>query len=169
MLWPELALAALLIALDVTARLVLHLPNVSPVAASALFAGVMLRHRSLAVAVPLAAMAIADTFTGFYDWRVMAVVYAATMLPAFAGMLARTRAFRVVIPTMLACSLIFFVSTNFAVWAFSGLYSLDMAGLIQCYVAALPFLKYTLIGDLLWTTAMFGGAALAPRAIAFAR
>jgi hypothetical protein len=162
-LWPDLALAALLIALDVTARLVLHLPNVSPVAASALFAGVMLRHRSLALVVPLAAMAIADSVSGFYDWRVMAVVYAAMALPALAGMLARTRAIRVVAPTMLGCSLIFFLSTNLAVWAFSGMYSPDGAGLMQCYAAALPFLKYTVAGDLFWTAALFGGAFLVQR------
>src|ERR1044072_8388152 len=100
--WPDLALVAFLVALDVTARLLVHIPNVSPVAASALFAAVFLRHRSLALVVPLAAMAIADAVGGFYDWRVMAVVYAAMALPAFAGMLTRSRALRVAVPTMLA-------------------------------------------------------------------
>lgn len=162
-LWPDLALVVFLIGFDVAARTLLHTPNVSPVAASALFAGVMLRHRSLALAVPLAAMAIADSVSGFYDWRVMAVVYAAMALPALAGMLARTRAFRVVLPTMLACSLVFFLSTNLAVWAFSGMYSLDASGLTQCYAAALPFLKWTVAGDLFWTAALFGGAFLVQR------
>ena len=64
---------------------------------------------------------------------------------------------------MLSCSLIFFVTTNFAVWAFSGMYSLDMAGLTQCYVAALPFLKYTVAGDLFWAAVLFGGAWLVQR------
>ena len=32
----------------------------------------------------------------------------------------------VIVPAVLACSLIFFAATNFAVWAFSGMYSLDM-------------------------------------------
>ncbi|MEA2982402.1 MAG: hypothetical protein QOF09_4225 [Alphaproteobacteria bacterium] len=153
-----------LIGFDVAARLLLHVPNVSPVAASALFAGVMLRHRSLALAVPLAAMPIGDTFAGFYDGRVMAVVYAAMALPAAAGILARRyRVARVIAPTVVACSLIFFATTNLAVWAFSGMYSLDMAGLVQCYVAALPFLKYTLAGDLFWAAVLFGGAWLVRR------
>ena len=162
-LWPDLALVAFLIGFDVAARLLLHTPNVSPVAASALFAAVMLRRRSLALAVPLAAMAIADSVSGFYDWRVMAVVYAALALPAMAGMLARTRAMRVIVPTMLACSLIFFLSTNLAVWAFSGMYSPDTSGLVQCYAAALPFLKYTMAGDLFWSAVLFGGAFLVQR------
>jgi hypothetical protein len=58
-------------------------------------------------------------------------------------------------------SLIFFVLTNFAVWAFGTIYSFDWQGLVQCYVAALPFLDKTVIGDLFWNAVLFGGAALA--------
>jgi hypothetical protein len=43
------------------------------------------------------------------------------------------------------------------------MYSLDMAGLTQCYVAALPFLKYTVAGDLFWAAVLFGGAWLVQR------
>ena len=127
----DILLVLFLIGFDVAARLLMHVPNVSPVAATALFAGMMLSRRSLALLVPLAAMLIGDALTGFYDWRVMIVVYAAMMLPAVASILAsRYRPSRVVVPAVVACSLIFFVTTNFAVWAFSGMYSLDTAGLI---------------------------------------
>src|SRR3954453_3744106 len=163
-LWIDVALVVFLIGFDVAARLVWHLPGVSPGAASALFAGMILRRRPLALVVPLAAMPIGDAILGFYHWQVMAVVYAALTLPAVAGMLARrVRAFRVVVPTVLACSLIFFVTTNFAVWAWSGIYSADMAGLIRCYKMGLPFLKYTMAGDLFWAAALFGGAWLVQR------
>jgi len=160
----DLLLVALLVGLGVGARLLPLTSNVAPIAASALFAGMMLRHRPLALIVPVAAMLLSDLVIGFDDWRIMSVVYAALALPAAAGILARRyRLSRVVVPTMLSCSLIFFATTNLAVWAFSGLYSLDMAGLIQCYVAALPFLKYTVAGDLSWTAVLFGGAWLAQR------
>ena len=160
----DVLLVLFLIGFDVAARLLLHVPNVSPVAASALCAGMMLSRRSLALAVPLGAMLIGDAFAGFYDWRVAAVVYAAMMLPAAVGMLARRyRASRVVAPAVVMCSLIFFAATNLAVWAFSGMYSLDMAGLIQCYTLALPFLKYTMAGDLFWAAVLFGGAWLVQR------
>ena len=160
----DVLLVLFLIGFDVVARLLLHVPNVSPVAASALFAGMMLRRRSLAPVVPLAAMLIGDLLIGFDDWRVAAVVYAAMVLPALAGILAsRYRPSRVVVPAVVACSLIFFATTNLAVWAFGGLYSLDMAGLMQCYTLALPFLKYTMAGDLFWAAVLFGGAWLVQR------
>jgi hypothetical protein len=171
-LWPDpsrdlsrdLALVLFLIGFDVIARILPHAPSVSPVAASALFAAVVLRRPLLALLVPLAAMPLGDLVLGFYDWRVMAVVYAALTLPAVIGMLARrARLSRAVLPSVLGCSLIFFVTTNFAVWAFSGIYSRDMAGLVQCYIAGLPFLKYTVAGDLFWAAVLFGGAFLVHR------
>jgi hypothetical protein len=65
-----------------------------------------------------------------------------------------------VIAAMLSCSLIFFVTTNFAVWAFGSLYPHSWQGLVQCYVAALPFLDKTVLGDLFWIAVLFGGAWL---------
>jgi hypothetical protein len=40
------------------------------------------------------------------------------------------------------------------------MYSHDTAGLVACYVAALPFLHLTVAGDLFWSAALFGGAFL---------
>jgi uncharacterized protein DUF6580 len=154
----ELSLAMSLVALDIVARLAPHAPNVTPVAASALFAGMVLRSRALALAVPLAAMLVSDLVVGAYDWRIMGVVYAALALPALLGMWGRAwRPVVVLAPLVLASSLLFFATTNFAVWAFSGMYAHDLHGLVHCYVAALPFLYHTVAGDVLWTTLLFGG------------
>lgn len=160
-LGSELMLAGALVGLVVIARLLPHAPNFTPVAAAALFAGVMLHHRGIALAVPFAGMIASDTVLGFYDWRVMSVVYASLALPAVIGMLAKhIRVSRMLVPAALCGSLLFFVTTNFAVWAFSGMYPQTMNGLIACYLAALPFLKNTVAGDLFWSVALFSGAYL---------
>lgn len=157
----DLALVAFLIAFDVTARLVPHEPGLLPVAASGLFAARVLRAPALAVIVPLAAMAISGFGFAADDWRVTLVVYAAIAVPALAGIYSRRwRGALAVVGTMLSCSLFFFASTNLAVWAFSGMYALDWQGLTQCYVLALPFLQKTVMGDLMWTAVLFGGAWL---------
>src|SRR5262245_9500939 len=152
----ELSLAMCLVGLDIVARLAPHAPNVTPIAASAVFAGMVLRSRALALAVPLAALLVSDLVVGFYDWRITMVVYAALALPA---LLARWgRAWRpavVLAPLVLSSSLLFFTTTNFAVWAFSGMYAHDLQGLIHCYTAALPFFYNTVAGDVLWTTLLF--------------
>jgi Family of unknown function (DUF6580) len=160
-LWMDLLLVAFLIGFDVASRLLPHVPGVWPFAASALFAGRMLRIPALAVVVPIAAVLLSNVAFAGDDWRIMIVVCAAITLPAFAGMLARRwRGAVPVIAAMLSCSLIFFLTTNLAVWAFSGMYPLTWQGLTQCYVAALPFLDKTLLGDLFWTAVLFGGAWL---------
>jgi len=164
-LWMDILLVAFLIGFDVFARLLPHAPGVWPFAASALFAGRMLRVPALAVIVPLAAVLLSNVALAGDDWRITLVVCAAITLPAFAGML--TRRWQGAIPiigAMLSCSLIFFVTTNFAVWAFGNLYPLTWEGLVQCYVAALPFLDKTVFGDLFWTAVLFGGGWLVQRA-----
>jgi hypothetical protein len=156
--WTELALVACLVGVDVIARLLPHAPDFTPVAATALFAGAILRIRALALLVPIAAMLVGDAVLGFYDWRVMSVVYVAFALPAIAGWLTRRwRAPLVFVPAILSCSLLFFVVTNFAVWAFEGIYPPNVEGLTECYIAALPFLWNRIAGDLFWATLLFGG------------
>jgi hypothetical protein len=160
-LWMDLAMVAFLVALCVTARLLPHAPDFTPVAASALFAGRMLRIPALAMVVPLAAMALSGLALGGDFWQVTLVVYAAMTVPALAGIYSRRwRGAAPVAATMVACSLFFFGASNFAVWAFSGMYPLTWEGLVACYIAALPFLQRAVLGDLLWTAVLFGGAWL---------
>lgn len=157
----DLSIVAALVGLVVVARLVPHAPNFTPVAACALFAASILRVRALSLLVPILGLLLGDALHGFYDWRMMAVVYAALALPACAGCLShKLRGPSMVVPVMLASSVGFFLITNFAVWAFGTLYAPDMAGLVTCFTAALPFLKYTIAGDLFWAAALFGGSWL---------
>jgi uncharacterized protein DUF6580 len=153
----DLWLASGLIGLDVAARLLPHPQNFSPLVATALFGGALFRARPLVLVMPLVAMAAGDAMLGFYDWRVMATVYAAICVPAGLGLLARRFPAVAVWPLAIASSLVFFATTNFAVWAFGTMYSHDVAGLTACYLAALPFLKNALAGDLFWTALLFVG------------
>ena len=166
----DLLLIAFLIGFDVAARMLPHVPGVWPFAASALFAGRMLRLPGLAVVVPLTAVLLSNLALAGDDWRITLVVCAAITLPAFAGMLARRWQGAIpVVVAMLSCSLIFFATTNFAVWAFGNLYPLTWQGLVQCYVAALPFLDKTVLGDLFWTAVLFCGAWLVQHTPALSR
>ena len=58
----------------------------------------------------------------------------------------------------LAGSLGFFLVSNFPVWAVY--YPNTLAGLGACYVAALPFFRNSLVGDLLWSGLLFGAPLL---------
>jgi len=160
-LWIDVALVVALVALDVVARLLPHPPGFLPVVASGLFAGRILRIPALAVAVPVLGMVLSDAGLPGEDWRIQAVGFVAIAIPALAGIL--TRRWRGVLPvvfTIVPSSILFFMLSNGAVWAFSGMYPLTWQGLVQCYVAAVPFLDKTVLGDLFWTGVLFGGAWL---------
>ena len=163
-LWMDLLLVAFLVALNVAARLLPHAPGFLPVAASGFFAARVLNIPVLALLVPVLGMILSDVALPGEDWRIQAVGFAAIAIPAVAGMATRRwRGAVSVVATMVPCSVLFFLLSNGAVWAFSGMYSLTWQGLVQCYVAALPFLEKTVLGDLFWTAVLFGGAWLVQR------
>jgi hypothetical protein len=57
----------------------------------------------------------------------------------------------------LASSIIFFIVTNFGVWVVqNSMYPKTIEGLAACYLAAVPFFRNTVIGDLLSTGILFG-------------
>jgi len=64
-----------------------------------------------------------------------------------------------IIASSLGTSIIFFLVTNFA-FLYSS-YPHDLSGIIQSYVNGLPFLRGTLMGDMFYSVALFGGYALA--------
>jgi hypothetical protein len=55
----------------------------------------------------------------------------------------------------LASSVLFYVASNFAVWAVWNMYAKTFAGLIACYTLALPFFERAVAGDLFYTALFF--------------
>lgn len=60
----------------------------------------------------------------------------------------------------LATSVTFFLASNFAVWAVWNMYPRTAAGLLQAYIAGLPFFRQTVASDLLFSVLFFGLPAL---------
>jgi len=154
-----------ILAVAVAGRLVPHAPNFTPVGAVALFAGMYLAQKSKwALALPLGLMFLTDLAIGFYDIKLMAVVYGSFFLYAVFGMLVRHRkGIGSVALATLSGSLSFYLITNFAVWAFSTVYPSTPQGLLLSYAMALPFLKFTLLGDIFFVSVFIGGYELALR------
>lgn len=143
-------------------RLIPHPPNVASITAVALFGGAYLSDKRLAFLVPIAALFLSDLALGLYSH--MEVVYGSFAMVVCIGLLLRRRRTPLAIGgATLASSLLFFVVTNLGVWVFGSLYPRTIEGLFACYVAAIPFFQNTLLGDALYTVALFGGFALAER------
>lgn len=163
-----LVLVSMILAAAVS-RLIPHPPNFAPIGAMALFGGACFADRRVAFFVPLAAMFLSDLAIGLLSGdlslglhRLIPVVYGSFALIVCLGFWLRKR--RSVLPitgAALAGSVLFFVMTNFGVWALGSWYPKTWEGLVACYVAAIPFFHNTLLGDAVYSTALFGGLALA--------
>lgn len=154
---PKMMLILIAIIGAASMRLIPHWPNFTPVAAIALFSGAHINKRSLAFLIPLAAMFVSDLILGFHS--TMIAVYAAFGITVVAGILLtnRIKAGNVVLASLFS-SVIFYLITNFGSWI-SGMmpYPKDFTGLMQAYAAGIPFFNNGLLGDLFFSTVLFGG------------
>jgi len=141
--------------LATVARLLPHPPNIAPIAALALFSGAKI-DKKIAYVLPLSAMVISDFFLGFHS--TMFYVYFSFLLITLIGRAVgkNNRVFFLFWITIFS-SVLFYLITNFGVWASTAIYTKNMSGLINCYLMGLPFLRNTIIGDLFYTSVFFYG------------
>lgn len=134
-------------------------------AALALFAGCHLSGR-VGLILAFGAMAVSDLLghwfdipgMGLYDRTTMLTVYLSLGLTAGIGTWLKGRVGVATVPAAsLAATAVFFIATNFACWLDPIMgYAPTGAGLLDCYVQALPFARNTLLGDLFYTSLLFG-------------
>lgn len=166
--FKHLPLVIVLIVVAAASRLLPHPPNFVPTGAMVLFGAAALPKRWLAVLVPLMAFYISDLalnnilyaeyFEGFY-FGISPYTYGALLLMILLGMgLLRGRSFSWlrIGASALGATLVFFLVTNFGVWAGGFLYPKNVAGLMAAFAAGIPFLLSSLLANLLFTGVFFG-------------
>ena len=154
----------IVVVIAVAARLLPHMANFTPIGAMALFGGAYV-NKKWAIAAPLVAMFVSDIFIGFDSLGSRLSVYGSFVLIGLIGMWLRTHKNPGnVLLAAVGSSLLFFLITNFYVWA-AGMYARDLSGLMQSYLMGIPFFRGTLFGDLFYTTTFFGGYELAKKLV----
>lgn len=144
------------------ARLIPHPPNFSPIAALALFGGATFASRRAAFLVPLTAMFLSNFVLGFS--AITPIVFGSFALITCLGFWVRRRqtVWRLAGASITA-AVLFFVITNFGIWALGDWYPRTLPGLAECYTAAIPFFRNTLLSNLFYSAVLFGGLMLAER------
>ena len=149
--------AFILILAAAMSRVLPHPQNFAPIGALALFGGAYF-NKKFATIVPLAALLAYDYFIGFH--ALMVWVYGSFFAVSLMGMwLKNHKSVGVIAGTTLAGSILFFVVTNFGVWA-AGYYPQTTEGLVACYIAAIPLFHNTVAGDLFYVAVLFGAYEL---------
>jgi hypothetical protein len=155
-------LALLLVLMAVVSRLVPHPWNLTPLVAIALFGGATFERTGWAAATTLGALALGDAALGSFPYEGMAWVYGASVAVVIIGRVLGIR--RGIASTLIAAlsgGALFYVVTNFGVWATGHLYPHTATGLVTCYAAAVPFYRHQIVGDLAYTALLFGALAAA--------
>ncbi len=157
----KMIIAASLVLLGVITRTVWHLgPNVELVTAATLLAASYLG-RKWALFVPISIMFVSDLIIGntnifLFTWSAYLVIGYLSYLSHLGKLTGLVKIFMATGLGMIA-SLWFYLWTNFGVWLLDsfGMYPKSIYGLVDCYLLALPFFKYNLIGNLLFVPSLF--------------
>ncbi|MCC6758974.1 MAG: hypothetical protein IT395_05060 [Candidatus Omnitrophica bacterium] len=158
-------LAILLLFFGVLSRLWFHVPNFTPVLALALFGGVYLSPRR-ALLMPLVLMIASDLLIGLHD--TILFTWGSVVLISALGLYLRGRkSSKNIVLASLASAVIFFVISNFGAWIM--MYPKTWAGVAECFWAAVPFFRWTLLSTLIYSVALFYGYEVLAERIAKTR
>ena len=125
-------------------RIVPHPPNFTPIIALSLYLPILFGFWSIPFII--LGFAITDYFIGFHSlliwtWGSLAII----------GLISKfcKNIFSRLVMSIFS-SLIFFIISNFGVWANGSFYEPNLQGLISCYIMAIPFFTNTLLSTILF-------------------
>lgn len=164
---PRFLFIAAAIFVAAISRLFPHIPNFTPIAAMALFGAVYFDNKITAVFIPLVTMVLSDIalelITGWGFHNTIVYVYSAFLITSFVGFwVKRNTNIQTIAVGSITSSALFFIITNFGVWAAGG-FAGGLAGLNITYVMGIPYFAPTLIGDVFFNAILFGTFYIAQR------
>ena len=137
------------------ARLIPHPPNFTPIIAVAIVSGYFFKNINLSLLTLLVAMLISDLFIGFYENMIFVYISLLLITLVFHKINKKIN-FKNLFIYGFAGSLIFFLVSNFGVWALGSLgvndlpYEKSLTGLIECYILAIPFFGNTFLSTIIF-------------------
>ena len=142
--------------------------NLSALGALALVCGATVQPRWLGLAIPLLCRLMTDFWieakSGYGFYNSMIFDYAAYALIFGLGTVCLRKGWLGALAGGIMSAAIFFFISNLGVWLLAPehAYTRDFSGLMNCFVAAIPFAKGTLAGDLLYSVAFFSVLSVLP-------
>lgn len=152
--------SVLFLLVGVIGRLVIHIPDVTPLTSLCLLAPIVFAPRIVFLITTLilllsdAALHYLFHFPVFGMWTLF--TYSGWFGVTLLGFLLRKKqGFLQTILFTCCATFLFWLWTNFGTFMTTHLYPHHFSGFLQCYIAALPFLKNSLIGSCAWSSILF--------------
>lgn len=155
-------------------RFMPHAVGFSPLLAICMFGGAHYQNKAAGLLIPLAGIWLTDIllnnfiyaqymngFTLFYQGFYFQ--YAAFLLTGLlaVGLFNKKITLLRIAGGALGAGVLFYLVSNFGVWATGTMYPPTWSGLVACYAAGLPFLKSSLVANAIFSTVLFGAVYLA--------
>jgi hypothetical protein len=160
-----LLFAITFIVISVILRVIPHPPGVSPNISFAILASIIFNTAPIyAMIFSVLCMFIGDiasyytynqnysTFSDFFFSFYNVAIYSFFFLLPFAIKKFTKKSFDINLLNAIVSGLAFWIVSNLMVFLSGQLYTLNTAGFLACYNAAIPFLKTQLIGDVIYTS-----------------
>lgn len=149
----------------VAMRFLPHAWNFTPVVAMLLLAGCYMKASRLWI--PMVALMASDFALNLWVYRTPGGLdqyftwsaWVAVMVLAVVALKGKVR-IPALLATTVAGSTLFFLISNFGVWAGGEMYPHTLSGLAACYWMGIPFYRTAAVGDLVYVGVMFGLYAL---------
>ena len=160
-------IAILLILVAAISRVLLYPHyNFSPMVGMAIFAGATFTNKKLAFALPIVSMLLSDIMfemnsagTGFWGWGQLAGYGIFALITVLAFTLKKVSVPKV-IGYSLGSSVLFFLLSNLSFFLIDNpiyhTYPQNFSGFVDCYVKAIPFLRTSVVADLVYSGVLFG-------------
>ena len=146
-------LGLFLLVFGVVMRLIVHPANFTPTLALILFGAVYCNKR-YAFLLPLFLMMFTDIILGVH--ALILFTWGSMILVGFIGLRLRERHdWAHLAIASLSSSVLFYIITNFGVWLL-GYYPMNLTGLVDCYVMAIPFFRAMLASTFVYSFIFFG-------------
>ncbi len=151
----DLSVFFLLLAIGVVGRWVQPDWNFTPIMAVTVVGGYYFRSMGMAALLPMGILTISNlALDGYENVFVLLSVYLAMIVPIVLGRWTRGAAGWSLVGKGVLCGVVpataFFIVTNFVHWASTSMYERTWEGLTNCFIAALPFYRTMLAGDIFY-------------------
>ena len=135
-------------------RLIPHPPNFTPIIAVAIMSGYFFRNIYLSIVVIILSMLVTDIIIGFYTNMIFVYFSLLFIVITFFKFNHKIKLTNLFIFGFTG-SIVFYIVSNFGVWALSGMYETSLVGMTECYIAAIPFFKNTLFSTIIFSYGAF--------------
>ena len=147
-------LTGFFLVLLILSRFLVEVPNFTPTISLIIFASLFIRNNYAVMLVVVCSQLISDYFLGFY--QSMFFVYISYILIGICSLyFLKKISYLPVLLISIIAPVFFYIVTNFGVWFTMDLYAPTSQGLINSYIAGIPFLKSSVLSTIIYSSTIY--------------